>query len=157
METILGVIFCGGRAIRLGGMSKMEIDLGGLSLLERAANHLRPHVKAVALSVKPDTSLPENHGLNVIHDMPNDLDNPSVAIALLSALKYARDNGFDAILTLPVDTPFLPSDYASRMIEAIGEMECVCAKHKDRIHGLHSLWKTLAYDKLHQSLSLIHI
>jgi len=148
MNNILGVIFCGGQGLRLGGVSKMDIRLGGQSLLKHAAAHLRSHVKDIALSVKVDTSLPDAHGFKIIHDLQDTTEKLSVAIALVSALRFAKDNGYDAILTLPVDTPFLPSDYATLMIESAQPVDCVYAEHDGHIHGLHSLWKTSAYDGL---------
>lgn len=146
-QNILGVIFCGGKASRLGGMSKMDLSLGGKSLLEYAAMYLCKHedIKSTALSVKPDTILPSAHAFDIIHD----LQDQSVAIALLSALKYAKAGGYDAILTLPVDTPFLPENFADKMIKSSKGMDCVYAKHGSQLHGLHSLWKTSCYDELH--------
>jgi len=128
----------------------MEIEVGGQSLLGHAAEHLRGAVETVALSVKADTSLPANHDFEIIYDIQSDDDKPSVAVALVSALGFAKDKGYAAILTLPVDTPFLPSDYAGAMIEAARGMTSVFAQHDGDMHGLHSLWKTSAYDKLYQ-------
>ena len=147
MENILGVIFCGGKATRLGGISKMDIRLGDKTLLQRAAAHLEGHVEKLALSMRPDTPI-SDQPYEIIYDMQGD----SVAFALLSALKYAQDNGYDAILTLPVDTPFLPPNYASKLIKASQGFDCVYAEHGSHIHGLHSLWKTRVYNELHQQI-----
>ncbi len=147
-NDILGVIFCGGQALRLGGLSKMTIKLGGQSLLSHAATHLQSHVAAMALSVKPDTPLPIIREFEIIYDSHDE----SVAFALLSALKHAKDRGYGAILTLPVDTPFLPGNYAAAMISASKDtsinLDCVYAQYNGRIQGLHSLWKTSVYDEL---------
>ena len=152
MENILGVIFCGGKATRLGGISKMDIKLGNAlgqhSLLDYAASHLQGHVKDIALSVTSATTLPAKHSFKVIYDETEQ----SVAFALLSALKYAKDEGYDAILTLPVDTPFLPENFAQAMIKAARDTDCAYAQHGGRIQGLHSLWKTHLYNDLHHQI-----
>jgi len=144
MRRILGVIFCGGKATRLGGVSKMDIRLGDTTLLQRATTELEGDVDMIALSMRPDTPI-SDQPYEIIYDMQGD----SVAFALLSALKYAQDNGYDAILTLPVDTPFLPDGFARKMIEAARDVDCVYAEHDGHIHGLHSLWKTRVYNDLH--------
>ena len=149
MKHILGVIFCGGKATRLGGVSKMAINIGPQNLLDHAAAHLSGSVSQIALSIRKDTTIPpalkpQINRYKIIYDETEQ----SVAHALLSALKYAQDEGYDAILTLPVDTPFLPKNYAQAMIETTRDMDCVYAQYDGRIQGLHSLWKTHSYDEL---------
>lgn len=132
----------------------MDIKLGNAlsqhSLLDYAANHLQGHVKDIALSVTSTTVLPAKHSFKIIYDETEQ----SVAFALLSALKYAKNNGYDAILTLPVDTPFLPHNYANKIIDVARNVDCVYAKHGGHIHGLHSLWKTHIYCDLKTHISV---
>jgi len=130
----------------------MDIELGAQSLLNHAAAHLHGNVQDIALSVKPETVLPDAHNFKIIHDLQDKTEKPSVAIALVSALRFAKDYSYDAILTLPVDTPFLPSNYAKTIIKSAEGVDCVYAKHDGYIHGLHSLWKTSAYDALEQQV-----
>ncbi|MEP1231704.1 MAG: molybdenum cofactor guanylyltransferase [Litorimonas sp.] len=144
MERVLGVIFCGGKALRLGGLSKMNIEIGQQTLMSHASMHLEAHVDTLALSIRAHTQLPETHDYDIIYDM----QDHSVAFGLLSALKYAKENYYDAILTLPVDTPFLPKNYAIALIQASQNSDCSYAIYDGHIHGLHSLWKTHAYGAL---------
>ncbi len=74
----------------------------------------------------------------------------SAALALLGCLDWASKNGFDYIVTTPVDTPFLPADYAAILERKYQENGCadipiVCGS-AGQLHGLHALWPCRALE-----------
>ncbi|WP_066804651.1 molybdenum cofactor guanylyltransferase [Sphingomonas asaccharolytica] len=99
MTRLLGVILAGGQARRFGG-DKALATLAGTALLDHAANALRPVVEEIAV---------------VGRDSPTYVsiaDWPAAGLGplggLCGALRHARDRHFDAVLSLPCDTPSLP-------------------------------------------------
>ena len=74
----------------------------------------------------------------------------SAALALLGCLNWANENGFDFVVTAPVDTPFLPVDYAAILQEKYrgndrGDIPIVCGSD-GQLHSLHALWPSRALE-----------
>lgn len=95
---ILGVVLAGGESRRFGS-DKSGATLGGRPLIQHAIDALAPHVDAVAISGARFGDLP------TIGDRPRPGLGPLGGLA--GALRYAGENGFDAVLTVPCDTPLL--------------------------------------------------
>jgi molybdopterin-guanine dinucleotide biosynthesis protein A len=100
VTRLLGVVLAGGQARRFGG-DKALATLAGIALLDHAAQALRPVTEDVAV---------------VGRDSPTYVsiaDWPAAGLGplggLCGALRHARDRHFDAILSLPCDTPSLPA------------------------------------------------
>jgi len=100
MTRLLGVVLAGGQARRFG-RDKALATLAGVALLDHAAQALRPVTDDIAV---------------VGRDSPNYVsiaDRPTAGLGplggLCGALLHARDRHFDAILSLPCDTPSLPA------------------------------------------------
>jgi molybdopterin-guanine dinucleotide biosynthesis protein A len=103
---ILGCVLAGGRSTRFGS-DKALAELGGHSLLARAVDALSgwcERVVVVGREVAPAPTIP---------DWPRAGMGPLGGIA--AALRLARDEGYDAVLTCGVDSPGLPED----LIEAL--------------------------------------
>ena len=58
-----------------------------------------------------------------------------------AALEYAQAVGWEAVLTVPFDTPFLPSDLLERLAEAVGPgaLAAVAKSATGRLHPSCSL------------------
>ena len=95
MKT-LGAVLAGGRSSRFGSDKALAM-LGGRSLLDHALAALRPHCDAVIVV-----------GRGEIPDWPRADMGPLGGIA--GALTHAADQGFDQLLTAPVDCVRLPDD-----------------------------------------------
>lgn len=93
MKT-LGAVLAGGRSSRFGSDKALAM-LGGRTLLDHALAALRPHCDAVILV-----------GRGEVADWPRPDMGPLGGIA--GALIHAVDQGFDQLLTAPVDCVRLP-------------------------------------------------
>ncbi len=93
----LGAVLAGGRSSRFGS-DKALAKLGEQTLLDHALAALRPHCDALVV-------VGRNGG---IADWPRPDMGPLGGIA--GALVHAADNGFDQLLTAPVDCLRLPAD-----------------------------------------------
>ena len=100
MTRLLGVVLAGGQARRFG-RDKALAMLDGVALLDHAAQALRPVSEDIAV-------VGRDHPIYIsIADWPAAGLGPLGG--LCGALRHARDRDFDAVLTLPCDTPSLPA------------------------------------------------
>ncbi|MFD1034394.1 molybdenum cofactor guanylyltransferase [Sphingomonas hankookensis] len=101
MTRVLGAILGGGRSSRFGSDKALAM-LDGEALIDRVAAALAPQVDALIV-------VGRNHpGLTAVADRPAPDLGPLGGIA--GALHYAATKGFDRVLTVPCDAPFLPDD-----------------------------------------------
>jgi len=100
VTRLLGVILAGGQARRFGG-DKALATLSGIALLDHAALALRPVSEDIAVVGRDSPAYVS------IADWPAAGLGPLGG--LCGALRHARDCQFDAVLTLPCDTPSLPA------------------------------------------------
>ena len=59
---------------------------------------------------------------------------------LVAALRFARTAGAVAVLTIPVDMPFLPGDLGERLGEALGQGRTAIASSGGHLHPVCGLW-----------------
>ena len=98
---ILGAVLAGGQSTRFGS-DKAMAELAGHTLLARAVDLLSgwcEHVIVVGRATAPAPTLP---------DWPRAGMGPLGGVA--AALHHALDEGYDAVLTIGVDSPDLPEE-----------------------------------------------
>lgn len=126
----VGVILAGGQATRMGGGDKALLRLGGVTLLDRVAARLGPQVAALALNANGDPARFAACGLPVLPDPLPGLPGPLAGV--LAGLDWAAGQGSDRIVTVPVDTPFLPHDLVARLVAATnGDAPVLAATQAD--------------------------
>jgi molybdenum cofactor guanylyltransferase len=134
---ILGVIVAGGQSSRMG-QEKALITLGGVTLLERVVSRLRLQVDQVVLNANGDGARFGFHGLTVFPDVIDDVGTPLAG--LHAALAYGAAQGFDAVVTVPSDTPFLPLDLVAKLTD-VGEVTgAAYARSGGQDHYLTGMW-----------------
>ena len=107
---IFGVILAGGQGRRMGGADKALLRLAGQSLLSHVLDRLEPQVERVAISANGNAGR-FGHDLTVLTD---DLGAGPLA-GICAALDWAAPLGATAVLSAPVDAPFLPGDLCPRL------------------------------------------
>jgi len=130
---ILGAILCGG-APRGGFADKPLVAFAGQPLAARVLARLAPQVDAVVL-VGADPARLAPLGARAVDDGPMAGQGP--LSGLHAALLLADREGFDAVLSVPCDMPFLPATLAARL-EAAGPP--AVAVSAGRMHHLVGLW-----------------
>jgi molybdopterin-guanine dinucleotide biosynthesis protein A len=103
---ILGAILAGGQSSRFGS-DKCELVIGGRRLIDHTIRALAGQVDAVVICGRSES------GYLSLDDRPK--RNLGPLGGLNSALRYAADNAFDAVLSTPVDVIPLPEDLARRL------------------------------------------
>ncbi|MFO1116269.1 MAG: molybdenum cofactor guanylyltransferase MobA [Beijerinckiaceae bacterium] len=146
---ILGLALAGGQSRRMGA-DKAFIALGGRPLIAHAIARLRSQCAAVAISANGDAGRFAAFGAPVIADDVKDFAGPLAGV--LAGLDHAARNGFDAIVTLPVDTPFAPHDLAVRLVAGRGQARIAAAASGGRTHHAVALWATALAGELRRAL-----
>jgi molybdopterin-guanine dinucleotide biosynthesis protein A len=143
---VLGLILAGGLGRRMGRVDKPLQELGGARLIDRALAAAQAQCRAVAINLyDPDaeTSAPFlEFGLPLLPDAWPGHAGPLAGV--LAGLDYAAATGFDSLLSLPCDCPFLPHDLAARLYEAARKNASGLAQAASggRVHHVVALWPT---------------
>ncbi len=146
----VGLILAGGQAVRLGGADKARLMVGGQSLLAHCVARLAPQVDRVIIAAGPETR-PDDQariagpgrfgGMVAVADGAFAGAGPLAGI--LAGLRWAAQAGASSVLSLPVDTIFVPRDLAARLEPAPA---VVC--HGGRVHHLVALWPCAVAERL---------
>ncbi|HBK05928.1 MAG TPA: molybdenum cofactor guanylyltransferase MobA [Acetobacteraceae bacterium] len=142
VQPTIGAILAGGLARRLGGGDKTLRGVGGRSVLTRLIDRLTPRVTRVVLNANDDPGRFAFLGLPIVADsLP---DHPGPLAGVLAVLEWAATEapGIAWVMTVPCDTPFLPSDLAERLHAARirDGATIVCAASAGRTHPVIALW-----------------
>lgn len=135
---IFGVILAGGQGRRMGGQDKALMALAGQPLLAHVIARLKPQVERLALSANGDPARFARFGLPIL---PDALGAGPLA-GVLAALRWAAPLGATAVLSAPVDGPFLPGDLCPRLCLAAENAAegLAVAQAGGRLHPTYGLW-----------------
>ncbi|NGM44162.1 molybdenum cofactor guanylyltransferase [Rhodobacter sp. SGA-6-6] len=132
---IFGIILAGGEGRRMGA-DKALVPLAGRPLLAHVRHRLEPQVEALAISANGDPARLARFGLPVLAD-----DQPLGPLSgILAGLRWAAGQGADALVSAPVDAPFLPGDLTPRLILAADGPHLAIARAGERLHPAFGLW-----------------
>lgn len=106
---ILGAILCGGRSSRFGSDKALAL-VGGIRLIDHVRSALAPQVDALLFCGRAVA------GESCAPDRPHPDLGPLGGIN--AALHHALAQGYDAVFSVPCDTPALPSDLVLRLAGA---------------------------------------
>lgn len=148
----IGAILAGGLARRLGGGDKAMCGIGGRPVLTRLIDRLAPQVTGMVLNANDDPGRFAGFGLAVVADSL--ADHPGPLAGVLAALEWAAAEalGTEWVVTVPCDTPFLPTDLVARLHAARlhaarlqvtrirDDATIVCAASAGRTHPVIALW-----------------
>ena len=135
---IFGVILAGGQGQRMGGVDKAMVPLAGAPLLAHVIARLEPQVERLALSANGDAARFARFGLPVLPDGPG----AGPLAGVLAALRWAAPLGATAVVSAPVDGPFLPGDLCPRLCLAAESAPegLAVAQAGGRLHPTFALW-----------------
>ncbi|HKD46478.1 MAG TPA: molybdenum cofactor guanylyltransferase [Rhizomicrobium sp.] len=154
MSTIAaGLILAGGRSRRFGG-DKALAPLDGRSLLERAADALRPWASHVAVSASVETAAgaaAHRLGLPVLSDRAGLAHGPLAGI--LAGLEWSNVLNANWMISLPCDVVLLPADTFSRLLGAVTKANSAYAVTAQGPHTLCAVWSVESKDVLEAVLA----
>jgi molybdopterin-guanine dinucleotide biosynthesis protein A len=144
MSRAAAVVLAGGAARRMGGGDKPLLELGGQTMLARVIAQLG--VSDIAISANGDPGRFAAFGVPVMADGAFAGEGPLAGV--LAGLDWAVRLGADALLTVPGDTPFIPSGLVATLAPPPA-----CAASNGRAHYLIALWPTACREALRMLLS----
>jgi molybdenum cofactor guanylyltransferase len=143
--NILGAIIAGGKSTRMG-TEKALIKLGPKSLIARVIDRLIPQVEDIVINANGDTKRFEFLEFDIIPDIETEINTPLAGIH--SALTYAEEEGYDAVITVPSDGPFLPHD----LVRKLAGTKPAFANSKGQDHFLTGFWPVKLLPKLNEDI-----
>jgi molybdopterin-guanine dinucleotide biosynthesis protein A len=151
---VIGLLLAGGQSRRMGGGDKSLRLLGGVSLLERVIERLRPQVDALVLNANGDPARFDQFGLPVVADSVPDFAGPLAGV--LAGLDWTAAHRPDCsdIVSAATDAPFLPLDLVDRLAaarEAVGA-DLACAASGGRAHPVFGLWPVRLREDLRRAV-----
>jgi molybdopterin-guanine dinucleotide biosynthesis protein A len=134
----------------MGGADKAMLTLAGRTLIAHVTDRLEPQVERLAISANGDAARFAALRLPVLPDLRS--EGPLSGI--LSALDWAAPLGATAVVSAPVDAPFLPPDLVPRLILA-GESSggCALARSGGNDHPTFGLWPVALREPLRAFLA----
>ena len=142
LGEVSGALLAGGRSLRMGGRDKCVVELGGKPLFEHALARVRPQVHRIVIIANDDLERFSGYCLPVVPDTVEGHAGPLAG--LYTALEWTVSETPEAkyLLTVPVDTPFLPLDLVSRLFEALKENKTssAVASSGEKLHPVVGLW-----------------
>ena len=110
---ITGLILAGGRGSRMGLVDKGLQTLHGQSLCQHVLARLAPQVGSVMINANQNLERYQSFGVPVL---PDSLDGFAGPLAgMQTGMQHAQTPW---LLNVPVDSPFLPPDLASKLFAA---------------------------------------
>ncbi len=138
-----GVILAGGRSRRMG-QNKAGIVLGGVTLLERAANNLKnifPRVLVVT-SPEQEISLPDVESVQDIEQGYGSL------MGVYTGLKHAGESAF----VVACDMPFLQEGLIRHMVEKAPGHDVVVPRPGGLYEPLHAIYSPACLPFMEQAI-----
>ena len=127
---ITGVILCGGRGSRMGGVDKGLQPYRGLPLAMHALLRLSPQVGRVMINANRNLAA---YGAMGVPVWPDPLaDYPGPLAGWLTGLEHCETR---YLLTVPCDTPGFPTDLSARLAEALSHESAEIAMAATMEHG----------------------
>jgi molybdenum cofactor guanylyltransferase len=143
------LILAGGRGERLGGTIKSELIVGGQRLLERVVDRLTGCSPLLVSHGRLDPALLHLHEPMIpVADLDSDYAGPLAGVAGAVAHLNTLAAPPELLVSVAVDTPFLPPDFVSRLLAAIGDGPAAIASYAGQAYPTNSIWRLSAIQDL---------
>jgi len=134
---ISGIVLAGGLGRRMGGVDKGLQLLHGKAMIEHALARLAPQVDDIVINANQNLERYRAFGHRVVSDEISGFAGPLAGLhAGLGAVAHPL------AVTVPCDSPFLPLDLVSRLMNSIAENDLAVAKTGDQPHPVFALVRT---------------
>ncbi len=153
MSLPTGIILAGGQARRMGGGDKGLLAIGDRTMLDHVIERLAPQVAELALNANGDETRFAEFGLPVLADPVAGYAGPLAGV--LAGLDWASGREVANIVTAAADTPFLPTDLVTRLLDAAVDQgrQIAIASTATGLHPTFGLWPVALRDDLRTALS----
>ena len=149
MKLPHAVIIAGGKGERLGGVRKADLRIGGARLVDRVTAALGAVAPPLMIATGPgDVSLRLSAGAVAVPDLDAPVGGPLAGLA--AAVEALRVNGIGAglLVSVAVDTPFLPPDFVGVIRDRLGSAPMAYAAWGDQFYPPNAIWRIEALSAL---------
>ena len=153
-QDITGLILCGGRGTRMGGVDKGLQNHHGMPLALHALMRLQPQVGPVIINANRNLSAYESMGVPVWPDPMADYPGPLAG--WMAGLEHCET---PYLLTVPCDSPNFPLDLAARLSAALAAddadiaMACTLEDGSQQVQPVFCLLKSGLIESLGEYLN----
>jgi molybdopterin-guanine dinucleotide biosynthesis protein A len=147
-QNITAVILAGGKGSRLGGIDKGLVKLNNLPLVQHLVNRIQPQVSNIIISANRNIDSYKLLGFPVYKDEISDYAGPLAGI--LKALHHCDT---EWLLIVPADSPFIPTDLATRLMQNIDDAKLVIPHDGEHLHPTFALIHKSLQDSLNNYLA----
>jgi len=155
--SLTALLVSGGKATRLGSITKTALTVGGVPLIKRALTAVRdvsPHCPAVVVG--------DTEGLDDLGHVTHLRENPPFsgpAAAIAAGVEHVTT---EFVAVLAADLPLIDAHTVRALIDAVGESDCAvpdCAVAVDpagRAQYLTAVWRTRALAEVTSAAEVAH-
>jgi len=143
------VIIAGGKGERLGGVRKADLRIGGRRLVDRIAEALGSVAAPLMIATGPGNVRPRlPPGAVAVRDLDAPVGGPLAGLA--AAVEALRRQGVSAglLVSVAVDTPFLPADFVAVMRDGLGGAAAAYSAFGDQFYPPNAIWRIEALSAL---------
>lgn len=142
-QNITAVILAGGKGSRLGGIDKGLVKLNNLPLVQHLVNRILPQVSNIIISANRNIDSYKKLGFPVYEDDVSDYAGPLAGI--LKALQHCET---EWLLIVAADSPFIPANLASRLMQNTKDAKLVIPHDGEHLHPTSALIHKSLQDSL---------
>jgi len=145
VSRVHGVIIAGGKGERLGGVRKADLRIGGRRLVDRVAEALGTVAQPLMIAVGPvDDGRGRREGAVAVTDLKGPMGGPLAGLAAAVVDLQTRGIGDGLLVSAAVDTPFLPGDFMTVMLAALGDAPAAFAGWGTDFYPPNAIWRIAA-------------
>ena len=132
--SVSGIVLAGGRGRRMGGVDKGLQLLHGKPMVQWVLERFAPQVSEVVINANQNVERYAGFAYRVVADDIPDFAGPLAGLhAGLCAVAHPL------AVTVPCDSPFLPTDLVSRLKDHLGANDLAVARTGDQAHPVFAL------------------
>jgi molybdenum cofactor guanylyltransferase len=153
-KDITGLVLCGGRGTRMGGVDKGLQNHLGIPLALHALMRLQMQVGTVMINANRNLAAYESFGVQVWPDPM--ADHPGPLAGWLAGLEHCET---PYMLTVPCDTPNFPLDLVARLaraLEAAGADIAMAATQEGGREQVQPVFCLLKTDMIESLVAYLH-
>ena len=147
--SLHGVIIAGGKGERLGGVRKADLRIGGRRLVDRVAEALGAVSAPLLIATGPGGAWPRLPvGAVAVPDLDAPVGGPLAGLAAAAAALRAHGIDRGLLVSVAVDTPFLPADFAAAMRDGLGYAPAAYAAYGAQFYPPNAIWRIEALSSM---------
>ena len=150
-----GCILAGGNARRIGGKGKAFINLSGKPLIYHSIENIKNQVSTLSINARNIEDYSSFNYPVILDQFIEEKDGSGPLAGILAAINWAKElKNNDYVATIPVDIPFLPKDFITRMLLEVNiyKPSVAIASSNNRHHPVAALWSVELSKKLQKAL-----